>query len=327
MAAPARLAGVLDLYRGRSSPLAAVPAAALSRRRVVLMGKGSSRFAAEPVAALLRARGIDAVAELASTGLPTAPARDLLAVGISASGRTPETVEALARHRGAGVTLALTNDPGGELAAVSDHVLPLAAGREEGGVACLTFQATLAVLLLLAGALSRDPVDRSLDDAVAAASALREGRGEWLPEVAALLAGANAIHLAAPAERISSSLQGALMLREGPRLVAAAGETGDWPHVDVYLARRPGYALVLFTGSRFDEEVLRWARERDAAVVAVGSSPPGARVAVGLAGARWPIPLLVETGVAELVAAELWRAGVERGDPALVDAGRGASGL
>ena len=98
LAAPERLAACLDAYAGRVALDDLADA-----RRVVMTGMGSSRFAALPAAALLRSRGVDAVAELSSTGLPTRPAADLLAVGISASGSTPETVEALTRHRaGAG---------------------------------------------------------------------------------------------------------------------------------------------------------------------------------------------------------------------------------
>ena len=101
LAAPARLDACLQAYAG-SSPLAELG----GPRRVVFTGMGSSRFAALPAAALLRSRGIDAVAEVASTALPTKPAADALAVGISASGSTPETVEALGRHAGVSRTVA-----------------------------------------------------------------------------------------------------------------------------------------------------------------------------------------------------------------------------
>ena len=134
---------------------------------------GSSRFAALPAAALLRSRGFHAVVELASTGLPTAPAKDTLAIGISASGSTTETIEALGRHRGTSLTVAVTNDPEGPLAEVADVTLPLLAGTEGGGVACLTFQATLAVLQLVAGALSTGGPAVAELRAVAAAEALR----------------------------------------------------------------------------------------------------------------------------------------------------------
>jgi fructoselysine-6-P-deglycase FrlB-like protein len=313
--APARLAAVLDAYAAPGSPLDDVPAA----RRVVFVGMGSSRFAALPVAALLRSRGFDAVAELASTGLPAVPSRETLVVGVSAGGSTPETVEALARHHGTSLTVAVTNAPGGELADAADVVVPLGAGAETGGVACLTFQATLAVLHLLAGRLAGGaPRVDDLRPAVAAAEALRAGRGAWLEELADRVGPAHTTYAIAPAERISSALQSALMLREGPRLPADAAETGDWLHVDVYLSRRPGYTALLFGGSRFDAGVMEYARERGSTIVAVGGPVGGAAQVIPVPGAEQPLTaLLVETGVAELAAAELWRRGVAAGDPAL----------
>jgi fructoselysine-6-P-deglycase FrlB-like protein len=314
LAAPARLDACLRAYTG-SSPLAELGAP----RRVVFAGMGSSRFAALPAAALLRSRGIDAVAELASTALPTKPAKAALAVGISASGSTPETVDALARHAGVSRSVAVTNHPDSPLAELADVVLPLHAGVEEGGVACLTFQATLAVLQLLAGRVSGlGPYPGDLRPAVDAAAALRDCRGTWLEELAERIAAATTTYWVAPAERSSSALQSALMLREGPRLAADATETGDWLHVDVYLSRRPGYTALLYPGSRFDEGVMAYARERDATIVVFGRDVAGAAKIVPLEDADRPfVPLLVETGVAELIAAELWRRGVESGDAAV----------
>ena len=109
------------------------------------------------------------------------------------------------------------------------------------------------------------------------------------------------------------------MLREGPRLPADATETGDWLHVDVYLSKRPGYTALLFPGSRYDEGVLRYAQERAASVIAVGRPLEGAVQTIPIDGVDDGLTaLLVETGVAELLAAELWLRGIATGDPALV---------
>ncbi|GIU96087.1 MAG: sigma factor regulator FecR [Gaiellaceae bacterium] len=307
LAAPARLQSVLDAYAGASSPLAALPTAGV--QRVLFLGMGSSRFAALVAATHLRARGLDAYAELASTGLPTPPRPDTLVVGISASGSTPETVEALARHRGAGPTIALTNRSGSPIEDAADLTLPLLAGEEAGGVACVSFQATLAVLLLLCGRLAGAPSEADLRPAVEAAAALRESRSAWLAELVELVRPAHTLYVIAPEERISSALQSALMLREGPRIAAAATETGDWLHVDVYLSKHPGYTALLLTGSRFDPAVLEWARKRRSTIVAVGGAVDGAALHIPFPHAdSGLVATLVETGVAELLAAELWLA-------------------
>src|SRR4029078_13031227 len=73
-----------------------------------------------------------------------------------------------------------------------------------------------------------------------------------------------------PAERFGSAQQSALMLREAPRIIPDACDTGDWLHVDVSLTKPPGYALLLLGGSRYDAEVAGWRRERDFLLVSGG---------------------------------------------------------
>ena len=307
LSAPARLERILDAYGWPDSPLGAVAKAGVER--VLFLGMGSSRFAALTAAAHLRSRGIDAYAELASTGLPSLPRPGTLVIGISASGGTAETIEALARHRGASPTVAVTNRPGSAIEEVAGATLPLLAGEEEGGVACVSFQATLVVLLLLCGHLADGPTVEELRPAVAAAEAIRATRAAWLDELAATVRDAHTVYAIAPAERISSALQSALMLREGPRLAADATETGDWLHVDVYLSKHPGYTALLFPGSRFDAGVMEWAGRRASSVIAVGTAVDGAALHIPYPGADEPlVATLVETGIAELLAAELWRA-------------------
>lgn len=303
LAEPDVLGAMLDAYAAPDSPLAAVGADPWAGRRVVLIGMGSSRFAAITAAARLRGRGVAAVAEYASSGVPTPPAGDVVAIGISASGDTGETVEALARHHGVSRTIAITNRPDRALGAHADVVLPLLAGEEAGGVACRTFQTTLALLHLLTGA----PVD-ALRPAAGAQAELLARRERWLPALVDAIERAGAVYALAPAERHSSSLQSALMFREGPRIVADGTETGDWLHVDVYLSKHPGYTALLFGGSRFDEGVMEWARERSCTIVAVGRPIAGAALHIPFDGSDDPlIASLVEVCVAELAAAELWR--------------------
>jgi fructoselysine-6-P-deglycase FrlB-like protein len=305
LAEPETLAGVLDAYTGSGSPLDDL--GAVEERRVLFLGMGSSRYAALAASSLLRAHGVDAYAEYASASAPTPPAEGTLVVAVSAGGTTPETVEAAARHRGTSRVVAVTNRPGEALAAGADVTLPLLAGPEAGEVACKTYQATLAVLLLLCGRVARMPPTRDLRPAVAAAAQLRATRDDWVPAALAVLGG-GPISTIAPAERLSSAEQSALMLREGPRLHAAACETGDWLHVGVYLSRPPGYRAILFPGSRFDVELMGWIERRGAAAVAIGQDVPGAALSIDYPGARDPmIALLVETMAVELLAAELWR--------------------
>ena len=185
-------------------------------------------------------------------------------VAVSASGGSAETLDAVRRLRAAGGGarfVALTNRADTELGdAVRPDGRPRAPGEERGGVACRSFQHTLALLLALEARLSGGP-----DVAVAAGPG---SRGERPPPrhprrpgsrpLSAAALGPHGTHVVAPARRISSALQSALMLREGPRLPAVGCETADWSHVDVYLTKTTDYRLVLLAGSRWEPELLDW---------------------------------------------------------------------
>jgi glutamine---fructose-6-phosphate transaminase (isomerizing) len=113
--------------------------------------------------------------------------------------------------------------------------------------------------------------------------------------------------LLAPAERVASAMQGALMVREGPRRRAAGCEIGDWSHVDVYLTKTLDYRALVYAGSRWEAEAARWMRERNATTVAVGGSFPGARCEIRYDGEDDErVALLTEPLIAELLAAEWW---------------------
>jgi glutamine---fructose-6-phosphate transaminase (isomerizing) len=307
-AKPSALARLADAI-ARPGFLADVPA---RPRRVAFLGIGSSRFAAEVAALRLRARGIDAVSELASATLGTRPGPDVLAVAVSATGESRETADALSRHAGVSATLAVTNAPGSTIARLAGRVVPLEAGTETGGVACRTFQHTGLVLAALEARWTGERRDlAALCARVAAATAdLLERRDAWLPACIELLAGPQGTWVLAPAERLSSALQSALMVREGPRRPAQGCETGEWAHVDVYLTRTLDYRALLLAGSRWDEEALGWLARRGSTVVRVGAGPDGARHVVRYAGDEdAAVALHAETLVAELVAAAWWRSG------------------
>jgi glucosamine--fructose-6-phosphate aminotransferase (isomerizing) len=277
--------------------------------RVLLLGMGSSTYAAGVAAARLRARGVDAVAELASSDLlPPADPRTLV-VAISASGGSKETVAAVRPFVGRSPLLAVTNVPGSTITRDADMVVQLRAEPEVGGVACRSFQHTLVVLLALEHLLVGNEPDLVATVRASATSCadLLDRRRDWLAEVTDALAGPDGTWVVAPFRRLASAQQSALMLREGPRRAAVGCETGDWNHVDVYLTKSKDYRMLLFPGSGYEDELLQWTRERDTTVVAVGEDVVGASHVLRYAGdTEDDVRLLTEVLVTELVAQRLW---------------------
>lgn len=286
-----RLGGVWDFVTG--SP------------RVVLLGMGSSHYANTIAAARLRARGVQAVAELASSDLLPAVDADTLVIAVSASAGSVETIDAVTRL--AVPFTALANKQG-RLTELAERTVWMDAGEERGGVACRSFQHTLIRLLELVDHLTGGGLPPVLRAAEATEELLLT-ESQWRPRVAELLLGPQGSHLVAPARRVSSAYQSALMLREGPRLGAIGCETGDWSHVDVYLTKNTDYRMLLFAGSRWEGQLLDWTRERGTTVVAVGADVPDTTATVRYRHDQDDdVRLLTETLVGELVAGRAWEA-------------------
>ena len=213
---------------------------------IVLTGMGSSWFAADVAARRLRRHGIVAVAELASVEASFPPSPDLTVIGITASGKSAETVALLTAHSGLSRTIALTNDASASLP--TEHVVLMNAGVESGGVACRTYLHTLVALLALEQRLTRVElrIGERVRRSAAAIAYLLDRRDGWMMPVIESIEGTEGLWMLAPAERLCSALQSALMIREGARRAADGCETGDWNHVDVYLTKTLDYRALLF---------------------------------------------------------------------------------
>lgn len=279
--------------------------------RVVLLGMGSSAYAGGVAAARMRAKGLTVTSELASSTLLPDWGAGTLVVATSASGGSVETLDALDRLPAAAHTIALTNTAGSAITERCRDVVELAAEPEVGGVACRSYQHTLALLLALECHLTGTDTAALAASVAAAADGsahLLATESDWRPEVSDLLLGPTGTHFAAPAHRFCSAQQAALMLREGPRLAAVGCETGDWSHVDVYLTKTTDYRLAVFAGSAWEAQLAEWTAARGSTVVGIGGDVPGAGYHL-----RYPgdtdddVRLLTEVLVAELVAAAAWQ--------------------
>ncbi|GAA1956275.1 SIS domain-containing protein [Agromyces allii] len=282
--------------------------AMLGAARVLVLGMGSSRYAADVVARRYRSVGANVVVELASAELLPPAAPDLAVVAVSATGGSVEVLRAVERYRGTGRLVAVTNRPDSELGRLADIVVPLLAGVEASGVASRTFRATFAVLdAVLEELLGTAPAQRfdaaAVRGAATANAVLLAMADDWMPPLADLLAGPMGTWSLAPAERASSAQQSALMIREVPRRSAFASETGDWSHVDVYLTKTQDYRALVFAGSTWDAQALDWMAQRGSRFASIGRELPGAELVLRFPGdTDDSVAALTELLVAELVA-------------------------
>lgn len=277
--------------------------------RVVLLGMGSSAYAGGVAAARMRARGLIVTSELASSSLLPDWGPGTLVVATSASGGSVETLDALDRLPRQVPTVALTNTADSPITEACDATVALHAEPEVGGVACRSYQHTLALLIALECHLTgRDTPTDTITRSAEATQHLLDTESTWQPELSGLLLGPDGTHLAAPAQRLCSAQQGSLMVREGPRLPAVGCETGDWSHVDVYLTKTTDYRLLVFAGSAWENQLAEWTTARGSTVVGVGGEVPGAGYEL-----RYPgdtdddVRLLTEVVVPELLAARAWQ--------------------
>ena len=279
-----------------------------SGRRLVLLGMGSSHFANAVLALRLQAAGTNAVAVLASADpLPSVEPSDVV-IAVSASGGSAETVAAIDAFRGRSSTIAVTNTSDSSIESACEAHVAMLAEKEEGGVACRSFAHTLGLHLalqelLVGGVVAAGVVDRAAE----ACADLLERRRSWLEPMSGLLLGPDGTSVVAPARRLSSAQQSALMLREGPRLPAIACETGDWSHIDVYLTKTTDYRMLLLPGSQWEPQLLDWCEQRGSTVVALGADIPGAEYVLRYAGDDVDdVRLLSESLVGELIAQNAW---------------------
>lgn len=277
----------------------------LQGKRVFFVGMGSSYFLAQWASRRLQMAGKNAFALLASSRDVPAMSDSDVVIAMSATGGSVETVSFVERIEHPVVFL--TNNPTPPIHP-RHHIVSMNSLAETGGVASLTYQATIVSLLELEGrltgrALSKDTLEKAAD----ATKWIIDSSTDWREDIRGQVNSGDGAQFVAPLERLCSAQQSALMMRECPRLRAEASEAGDWSHIDVYLTKNHDLRLVMFGGSPWQNQALDWTTERGRRVVLIGDRSD--RVDVSLEfphQADETVSLLVETTFSELVAAELW---------------------
>lgn len=199
---------------------------------VVFFGMGASYAACALPVAILSAAGVRASREIASemhAGLVVPP--DTLAIGVSQSGRSPETVEVLLRFP-VDERCVLTNVAGAALSAVTDLGYDLGSEQDSyastiGYTGTLVGLAMLAEHLLGATAPGVALAWQGIGDTLAA---VEQQTAPVVAAVASASAAAVAADVVASGPSRAASEAGALLLREVCRVPSSALVTRNYLH-------------------------------------------------------------------------------------------------
>ncbi len=188
---------------------------------------------------------------------------DAIVVGISQSGQSPDLVAVVEEGRRQGCpTLAITNEPGSPLAAVSDHALLLRAGPEESVAATKTYTAQLFSLAMLSAAASGDAERKAelqaVPDQVAAALAVGAGA---IDAAAATLAGAGHGVVIGRGFNYATAFEIALKAKELAYFAAEPYSAADFQHGPVALIDTGFAAIVVNVKGAVSGEVEDLLRE------------------------------------------------------------------
>jgi glucosamine--fructose-6-phosphate aminotransferase (isomerizing) len=249
---PTVLAGVRKYY----ASLGAIPLKTIRKLvtrwppTVVFTGMGSSLFAAYPAQAFLTSVGIRAIvwetAELLHHHMKIL-GPDTLLVAVSQSGETVEITNLLTRLPAKAGLVAVSNVEASTLARRGNLLLPMMAGSQ-GTVSTKTYMCAVAVLMYLAFALARKserPLTTALSRATDAQEKILERRDVLIPPLVEFFDHPTYAALMARGADQASAHQGALMLKEVPRVGAEAISAAQFRHGPMEIVH-PAHRYIVF---------------------------------------------------------------------------------
>ena len=254
---------------------------------VVLIGCGTSHYAASYAAGVIESYGVHAEAVIASEyrDRPHWDTSDTLMIAVTQSGETADTLTALrAAQRQGYRTMAVTNTVGSTITRLCDHSMFIRAGPEIGVAATKTFSTQVATLLLFGvalgdarGTLRRKARRRQLEaiDALPGQlQAMLDARAV-IDDIAAMAASASNHVFIGRALGLPVAREGALKLKEISYAHAEAFPAGELKHGPLALVTEETVVYALLTPGAEPERTITNVKEvqaRGATVVAIG--PP-----------------------------------------------------
>ncbi len=297
---PNAILNTAKYLQGKNSPFLLFPPQAFQKcTEMLFLGCGTAYHAGKMAELFAKNEGIRATAEISSEYLyGNAPTSDqTLAVAVTQSGETAETLQALrkAKERGA-LTVAVTNVPHSSVCRIADLVLLLKAGAEIGVASTKAYNSQLTALLCLVRFWQSRYVKLPPKDFRPAAEAVRSlllREEEWKNFAEMLLKYRKILFLGRNIDYVTC-LEGALKLKELTYLGCEALCGGELKHGPLAMADAETAVVVLSTLPRLTDKVINSVNEvktRGAKVFCLSSSEKFR----GLATDFYPLPKLAES--------------------------------
>lgn len=251
----------------------------LAARQLVLTGCGSSFYLSQALAAAFNAAGVQAVAVPGAewAGRPqdylVEPGKALV-IGLSRSGSTTETVQAIRASRAKGwATMAISCEPGSAILEAAEVPVCLPTHPQEGIVMSVSASLMLLAGLRLAGA--------ALDGVVAAAEA---GLAQMDAGAGAILAGRRHFVFLGGGTLYGIASEGALKLQEMSISYSQAFHPLEYRHGPISLLDEGSVGVMLYSDAAAEEaKVVADMQAKGARVIGIGG-PGDLRIDLGLAG-------------------------------------------
>ncbi len=307
--------------------LAAWPVDSLKDRRLLFIGIGASRAVLASTIYQLRAKGVDAQR---SDGDDLPDGSPMIAdwyIGVSQSGRSPEVVRAIRQQPDRQRRISIVNQPGSPLEQACGIPINLGA-LIDSGMSSVALMATAVVLGMLSDALTGTDNDAAWQRLPSHLTTLASRLRPQVAHFAARLKHVGCVDLVARAGSLTAAEQGALFLREGPKVPAMASATRNYLHGMTDAVGNTAHVII---GGARESLLARQLAEFAVPILLVTDNqddhPPGVDVvAIPLlpAGPR----TLVEILVMELLALELaavWGSDIDAGVMGRIDTKLAAS--
>ena len=247
---------------------ATAPLPTITQKTVVVVGCGTSFYLAQSIAAAFNEGGRRAIpvpgAEWARRmGTYLADRSDTLVIGLSRSGTTTETVQAIEASRAAGLpTLAISCEEGSTILKAADRGIYLPTHKEEGIVMSVSASLMLIAGLRLAGVTPARAAEAAAAMAsVEGADGLLRGKGHFV------YLGAGAMYGAAN--------EGGLKLMEMSISLSQAFHPLEYRHGPISLIDEGSLVVMLYSGETAEEEAKVVADVRAKGAKVIGFGGPG----------------------------------------------------